>query len=367
MNKQSFESSFSKVYSEPEKLKEQEKEILKKKMLIFIIFLPMILMIGYQVQHKSAKFYQNPIMEISKIKEEDGYKVIEGKILNKNGEFLKLTIDNQSVTGLTTHLRIKDQVLLNEDLSTVISEKRDGLAFSIVTVFLLILLLVGKTSGLRAFIGLCINLLLLLLSLRFEIVYPSIPTLFVIIIYAALSIIVTFLSNYGIHAFRFDLIAATYIIVLLGFLICFTALKFMGNKGIRFEEMQFLTRPYLGVFYSSLIFGGIGAGVDMIVTLVTPLKELIRQKPTITTLELVASGRRIAKDVTPSMINVLMFAYLSGSLPMIIFYLNNGWSLVATLEMHLSLEILRVFCGAFVILLSVPASLLCVLWKGGLQ
>ncbi len=68
MNKQSFESSFSKVYSEPEKLKEQEKEILKKKMLIFIIFLPMILMIGYQVQHKSAKFYQNPIMEISKIK-----------------------------------------------------------------------------------------------------------------------------------------------------------------------------------------------------------------------------------------------------------------------------------------------------------
>jgi hypothetical protein len=37
----------------------------------------MILMIGYQVQHKSAKFYQNPIMEISKIKEEDGYKVIE--------------------------------------------------------------------------------------------------------------------------------------------------------------------------------------------------------------------------------------------------------------------------------------------------
>lgn len=131
--------------------------------------------------------------------------------------------------------------------------------------------------------------------------------------------------------------------------------------------MQFLTRPYLGVFYSSLIFGGIGAGVDMIVTLVTPLKELIRQKPTITTLELVASGRRIAKDVTPSMINVLMFAYLSGSLPMIIFYLNNGWSLAATLEMHLSLEILRVFCGAFVILLSVPASLLCVLWKGGLQ
>lgn len=90
MNKQSFESSFSKVYSEPEKLKEQENEILKKKMLILIIFLPMILMIGYQVQHKSAKFYQNPIMEISKIKEEDRYKVIEGKILNKMEE--KLTM-----------------------------------------------------------------------------------------------------------------------------------------------------------------------------------------------------------------------------------------------------------------------------------
>lgn len=187
--------------------------------------------------------------------------------------------------------------MLNEDLSNIISEKRDGLAFSIVTVILLNPLLVGKTSGGRTFIGLCINLLFLLLSLRFEIVYHSIPTLFVIIIYVVLSIIVTFLSNHNIHDFRLNLIAATYIVVILGFLICFNALKFMGNKGIRFEEMQFLTRPYLGVFYSSLIFGGIGSGMDMIVTLVTPLKELIRQKPTITTLELISSGRHIAKDV----------------------------------------------------------------------
>ncbi len=106
------------------------------------------------------------------------------------------------------------------------------------------------------------------------------------LIYGAGSIIITFLANYGIKAFRIDLILTTGAIVLGGFLICLAALKAFENNGIRFEEMQFLTRPYLGVFYGSLLIGGIGAAVDMVVTLVSSLKELVYQQPTITQKEL---------------------------------------------------------------------------------
>ena len=58
------------------------------------------------------------------------------------------------------------------------------------------------------------------------------------------------------------------------------------------------------------------------------------------------------------MINVLMFAYLSGAIPSVVFYMANGWSFSEVLQLHLSLEILRTLCGGFAIVLSIPIALL---------
>ena len=36
-------------------------------------------------------------------------------------------------------------------------------------------------------------------------------------------------------------------------------MKLLNDQGLRYEEIQFLTRPYRTVFLASLMLGGIGA------------------------------------------------------------------------------------------------------------
>ncbi|EOT40183.1 YibE/F family protein [Enterococcus dispar] len=332
----------------------------KKNISLFLLVMGAILL-GFVVQRYSGILYQTPILTVEKVQKQADQITIAGKLVNHQQEAVTLKTDAHSVAALTISFKEGQQLLLNPTKEEIITEKQDGVVFSIIFIFLGFVLLLGGKSGAMALWGLALNLALLFALLKLAAVWSALPTLGLMLIYGAGSIIITFLANYGIKSFRIDLILTTGAIVLGGFLICLAALKAFENNGIRFEEMQFLTRPYLGVFYGSLLIGGIGAAVDMVVTLVSSLKELVYQQPTITQKELLHSGRRIAQDVTSSMMNVLLLAYLSGAIPMLIFYLKNGWPFVATLQLHLSLELLRAFCGAFTILLSIPASLLCVI------
>lgn len=334
---------------------------MKKKIITLFLLILISVLAGFLVQRYSGVFYQSPVLAVKKVQKQDDQIKISGQLVDHQKEAVTLKTDAHSVAALTISFKVGQQLLLNSNKEEIIAEKQDGVVVAIIFVFLSLVLLLGGKSGVLALWGLALNLGVLFFLLRLDTLFSGLPTLGLMFLYGASSIIITFLANYGIKAFRIDLILTTGGIVLGGFLICLTALKLFENNGIRFEEMQFLTRPYLGVFYGSLLIGGIGAAVDMVVTLVSSLKELVYQQPTISQKELLRSGRRIAQDVTSSMMNVLLFAYLSGAIPMLIFYLKNGWPFVSTLQLHLSLELLRAFCGAFTILLSIPASLLCVI------
>lgn len=58
------------------------------------------------------------------------------------------------------------------------------------------------------------------------------------------------------------------------------------------------------------------------------------------------------------MMNVLICSYFSSAIPMIMIYLHNGWAFGQVMNMQLSLEMVRILCGGFGILLSIPFSLL---------
>ncbi|BCA84603.1 hypothetical protein EsVE80_01260 [Enterococcus saigonensis] len=334
---------------------------MKKKVVSLLLLIICAIVTGIAVQQYSGLLYHSPIIAVKKVQKQNDQIKISGQLMNQGKKNLTLKVDTHAVSALTIDFKKGQQLLLNDNKEEIIAEKQDGIVISLLVVFVGFVLILGEITGGMALLGLFLNLALLFILLKLDSFFGGIPTLGLMFVYGTCSIVITFLANYGIKAFRVDLIVTTCATVFGGFLICWLALKVFENNGIRFEEMQFLTRPYLGVFYGSLLIGGIGAAVDMVVTLVSSLKELVNQQPHITQKELVHAGRRIAQDVTSSMINVLLFAYLSGSIPMLVFYLKNGWPFISTLQLHLSLELLRAFCGAFTILLSIPASLFCVI------
>ncbi|MBK4789650.1 membrane protein [Enterococcus faecium] len=130
------------------------------------------------------------------------------------------------------------------------------------------------------------------------------------------------------------------------------------DQGLRYEELNYLTRPYRSVFLSSVLIGTAGGTLDTVITVIATLEELTKRQPEITAKQLWLSGRQVGRDVIGSMTNILLFVYISGSVPSLLLYLGNQWSFKETIEQHLSLEFLRVIAGSLGIVLSIPISVL---------
>src|SRR5699024_11228998 len=130
------------------------------------------------------------------------------------------------------------------------------------------------------------------------------------------------------------------------------------ESGLRYEEMQFLTRPYQVVFMAGLFLGSLGAAMDIAITMASSIFGLYESDHQIETKTLRASGREIGKDIMGTMTNILFFVYMSGSIPMMILYLSNQSPLGFTLTMNLSLEISRALAGSIGIVLTITISLM---------
>src|SRR5690625_5917029 len=80
--------------------------------------------------------------------------------------------------------------------------------------------------------------------------------------------------------------------------------------------------------------------------------ELYQKNPDISAKALKESGIDIGKDIMGTMTNILFFAYVSGSIPMLILYLKNHSPLGFTLSINLSLEFARALSGGIGIVIT---------------
>src|SRR5699024_11392972 len=85
--------------------------------------------------------------------------------------------------------------------------------------------------------------------------------------------------------------------------------------------------------------------------------KLYEKDSTITNQALKTSALDIGKDIMGTMTSILCFAYVSGSMPMLILYLKNGTALNFALSLNLSLELARALAGGIGIVLAIPIGL----------
>ena len=99
-------------------------------------------------------------------------------------------------------------------------------------------------------------------------------------------------------------------------------MMFTNGDGVKYETMSFLTIQPTQIFLASVLIGSLGAVMDVAITLTSSLYEIKAQHPEISLKQLRQSGTNIGKDIMGTMTNILFFAYLSGSIPMIILSLK---------------------------------------------
>ena len=342
------------------------------------IFLCIVLSLLF-VQNNFS-LYKQPIVEIVKETLKDEKETIGstnnqdtlfrqdliGKIRNgeQKGEFVLLENTFSSSGAYDHRYQVGDELFITLQSrkgtqldGIILYPKRDKYILLAAWLFILVVLLIGKKSGLFSILSLIINIFVLSFALNFYTNSEGVSLLFVssllVLFFTSTSLILVSGNNEKTYA----AILATLMGTFSALLIAFIVMKLTSEKGLRYEEMAFVTRSPQKVFLASILVGSLGAVMDIAITITSSLYELYEKNKQISLKNLKESGMEIGKDIMGSMTNVLFFAYVSGSIPMLLLYLKNGAPLNYTLSMNLSLELTRALVGGIGIVLTIPISI----------
>ena len=119
-------------------------------------------------------------------------------------------------------------------------------------------------------------------------------------------------------------------------------------------ELDYSTMEYLGsidnpdeIFHAEILLSGLGAIMDVTVAIAE-----------VTFRELFRSGREIGYDIMGTMINVLLFVFGCGLIPMCVIRMNNSVRFMTIIKLHIPCELCRFFIESIGIVLAIPVSIL---------
>lgn len=287
-------------------------------------------------------------------------RIMNGKHL---GETIEFTNDYSIAGAYDQAYQPGNEVFMNLNktktplVGYVTNVKRDKYIIYIAWVFIFTLVFIGKRQGLFSVVSLGFNALVLSFALDIYVNNNNVNLLLVCSICVIIFTISSLLLANGINDKTFAAIVATLIGTFISILIAYLVVVLTNEEGLRYEAMDFLTRPYKMVFMAGVFVGSLGAVMDVAITMSASIFELYEKNNNISIKALKKSAMDIGKDIMGTMTNILFFAYLSGAIPIMLLYLKNGSPLFFTISMNMSLEIARALAGGIGIVLTIPIGL----------
>lgn len=341
----------------------------KKRGKIFLLFLFLCVGLLFLVHHDSFLYKNQLVGKIVSVKniatvpmkkEATYQQTLKVKLLNgKNkGDIYTLVNSYTSSNVKSAKYKVKDELLLEKNsLSktnelSIISLKRDTTLVSFILFFTAILLVfVGKRTLflLLSFFG---NMVLYMFNLFLYqkgvhlgtltcvfMVVQTIFTLYVLdgrsekvrltVISSLLSIAVTFLLYYVISKFTSPL------------------------PYYMFDYLSVSDKEKQNLFMASVIFGGVGAVMDVCITICSLASELSEMKSSLNLGTFFHSLSQTGTDIMGTMQCVLLFSYLTSAIPMMVMKLASGSYVISVLKFDFSFELVRFLTGSIAIVFAV--------------
>lgn len=297
-------------------------------------------------------------------KETEYEQVLKAKILNGKDIGKIVTIKNNYYKSNTYEQKYykNDEIFisLNKRNNKVLSAhiegyKRDKYIVLIVAIFIMTIVLIGKIKGFLSIISVVMNLFIFYIMIHLN----NIGIHLGIISYIASIIfcIICLLLVSGPNKKTLSAIISSISGVTITTIITLIVIHITEYSGLRFEQIELLTRPYEEVIIAEIIMGGLGAIMDISITISSSLNELMSKDPKISLNSLINSGIEIGKDITSTMINVLFFTYICGVIPNLTILFRNGIAVGSLLREYISIEMTRALTGAIGIVITIPISI----------
>lgn len=340
--------------------------------LMFLIYLVVVLFVS-----SDAWLYKMPIVKITEVRNEEEAKedgtrggkeihyrqFLKGVILN--GEHKRKTIqlkNEYAVSEVTTQKYEKyDKVFVeirekaNALSGNIKGLKRDTGVATLLGLMVLLLLIVTKKQGLRTIFTVGVNIAIYMVGFAFFLNGKDVLKICNIMVLAFT--IGTLLLLNGVNRKTLASILST---------LCVLAV-IMGLFHLvmsRAGETDYAAMEYLGsldnpseLFEAEVMLAGLGAIMDVTVTISATLGELVRKRPSIRWKELFRSGREVGYDIMGTMISVLLFTFGCGLIPTFLIRMNNDISFLTIAKLNIPFEICRFLIESIGIVIAIPISI----------
>ena len=320
--------------------------------------------------------YKRPILKIDKIKEKvddsettDEKSItqyIYGTIKNTKHKGRKVIVINHTTTSGVydeqIHKRSELFVELKKgDVAIGLTEvKRDKYIVILLVIFIDSIVLVAGDKGIKTLISLLINVLISAFAIF--IFQKHATTWNMLLLYFVVAIFFITLSLFITNGKKKKTLAAILSAsasLLVSFSLAFFIIK-IYKKTIPYWTLDYIeaVHDYENFFYVTILLSGLGAIMDIAITISSSLNELIEKDPKIKLKALINSGKEISKDVIGTMTNVMLFTCFTTIIPMTFLMMKNNIVLGETLQRYGQVELIVVLTSCIGIVLAIPISML---------
>lgn len=310
--------------------------------------------------------YKTPILKITKIEVEKSDEVIIQNITGiiKNGEYKGKSFNlknNTSFSGVydeQIHKNSELFVRIKDENISLLNIKRDKYIVILLVLFIDLIIIVGKKKGILTLLSLFLNVILSLLAIF---VYHRNLNINILLLFMPVSLFFTisslFITN-GKSKKTLSAIISAITSLFISFLLSFILIEIYG-KSVPYFAMDYieLIRDYKNLFYVNVLLSGLGAIMDISITMSSSINELIEKNNNIKRKDLIMSGKEISKDIIGTMCNVMLYTCFTSIIPISILAFKNGLTISSIINQFGQIEMIRVLTGSISIVLTVPISL----------
>lgn len=253
------------------------------------------------------------------------------------------------------------------DGGSILGKKRDVYVALFFVAFTVLLVAVSGRHGSIVLVSFIVNIILLLAALKLYDSYGNLlkVTMAVMMFFG----ILTLLFAGGFHKKTWVAVLSTFVTVFLCFGIYMITMR--TSERLPYEMMDYIvnSKDLADLFLAGTLMGSLGAVMDVCISIAAGVSEVVAKTPDITWRALVNSIREMGYDIMGTMINVLFFTYLSGTIPILVIKIKNGYTLYHLVKFQLVFEMICFLIGAIGIVIAIPVSglLSAVFWGKGVE
>ena len=231
----------------------------------------------------------------------------------------------------------------------------------IISVFLLLILVFGRSKGVNTIIALiftCLSIFIVFVPSvisGYNIYLTSIITAIYIVF---MTLIIVYGGNKKSFVAALGCVAGILLSAILT-LIMANALELTGLLGEDSMHLLYINNDapidLRAVIFGSIILGAIGAVMDVSMSIASSLNELVENMDKPSFSQVIKSGFEIGRDMMGTMSNTLILAYIGSSLSVLLLYCAYNSSFIYLINKEIIIvELLQALIGSIGILTVIP-------------